>query len=540
MASSHPPTVTPHDLLRTLREHPRRWVVPAVVVTALAVVFAIVRPRSWEAVQALTIRDEVSIDTRQQANSTRADDVKATQETILELAHSQAVLRKTLEVVGPAKAQTAKGFPTALDIEEFGEDINLTPPKGSEFGKTDIFYLKAQARARDRALKLAEVLSLQVQGSYEELRRMKAHSVILELQKTVELARKDLDDCTKRLTAMEQAVGGSDLGELRIMNEMPSGMSDLRNESFAIENELRTVVNAQVQNEQLLEILRAAQVDRGALIACPNSLLTMQPGLKRLKDGLVDAQIKLATLLGSLSSDHPQVIAAQESTVQIGKNLHNELAIAIRGIQSEMKLNQDRIASLESQKARLHGRFDKLADVRATYGNLAALAMHRGEILKAAELELAEARSKQAAAHAGPVLQLIGDPVTGTRPIGPGRTAIVLGGLLGGLILGIGIVVLTAQPAALADAAETKPQPPAQPQAPAAPAFIPSLSEAATPPVIEINELLPPIQSEYLAVGPGFPPEPLGAEPAKQPSLGAPPLTLQQALQRIAASKGGS
>ena len=59
---------------------------------------------------------------------------------------------------------------------------------------------------------------------------------------------------------------------------------------------------------------------------------------------------------------------------------------------------------------------------------------------------MAEARSKQAAAHTGALLQLIGEPVTGTRPVGPGRTVIVLAGMVGGLIVGLGIVVLTAQP----------------------------------------------------------------------------------------------
>jgi hypothetical protein len=260
----------------------------------------------------------------------------------------------------------------------------------------------------------------------------------------------------------------------------------------------------------------------------------MQPGLKRLKDGLVDAQLKLATLLGSLSPTHPQVIAAQEATVQIGGNLHAELAIAIRAMGAEKQLNRNRIESLESQKAALHGRFDKLADVRATYGNLAAMAKHRGEILKSAELELAAARSKQAAAHAGPVLQLIGDAVTGTRPVGPGRTMIALGGLAGGLILGMGIVVLTAKPldkepaqlAADANAIRSTEQ--------TGPVTI---STAASD--LELEDLLPPIQPEYLTVGPGFPPEPLQPGPTKKPALGNQKLSMRQALERIAASKVG-
>jgi succinoglycan biosynthesis transport protein ExoP len=446
MLQPTPPAVSPRDILRTIFKHPLRWLVPAGVITIAALVFAILRPKEWEASQALLVRDEVSIDGTRDANSTRADNTKAAQETVLELVHSQAVLKQALEIVGPDARSAKTGFPTLKDVENLGDEIKLVPPKGGEFGKTDIFYLKAHDRDRERALELALTVSKRLQASFEELRKTKANSLIQELEKTVSLARQELEQCTRQLSAMERQVGGADLGELRIMNELPSGMSDLRNESFAIESELRKEANERLQTEQLLAILKAATVDQGELIACPNSLLNAQPGLKRLKEGLIDAQIKSATLLGTMAPDHPQVQAAREVAEEIGNSLYRELAIAIRAIESDLRLSGERIAKLEKQKADLRARFDNIADIRARYGNLAAMAKHRGEILKTAELELAEARSKQAAAHTGTLLQLIGEPVTGTRPVGPGRTVIVLAGMVGGLIVGLGIVVLTAQP----------------------------------------------------------------------------------------------
>jgi uncharacterized protein involved in exopolysaccharide biosynthesis len=331
-------------------------------------------------------------------------------------------------------------------VEELAELVALTPPKGSEFGKTDIFYLLVKDRQRERALALARAVSEKTQAGFENLRQTKANSVIRELEKTVQLARQELDASTHRLAELERQVGGSDLGELRILNELPSGMSDLRNEATALEQEIRKETAEQMQNEQLLAILRAAMVDPGELLACPNSLLSSQPGLRRLKEGLVDAQLRRATLLGSMSQNHPQVVSADTALDQIGQSLHDELDIAIKGIEADLKLARDRVATLEARKASLKNRFNHLADIRAEYGNLATMTKHRGDILKTAEQELAAARSKLAAAHNGALLQILGEPVTGTRPIGPGNTMIVLAGMAGGLLIGLGLVVLSTQP----------------------------------------------------------------------------------------------
>ena len=529
MTRPTPPPVSPQDILRTLREHPRRWLVPTGIVAMLSLMFAIVRPRTWEATQALVVRDEVSIDANPGVSSTRAEELKTAQETVVELSHSQAVLKRSLEIVGPGPSSGAD-FPSAKEVEQLGEVIALVPPKGGEFGKTDIFYLKAQNRDRQRALALARAVSQQVQSSLEELRKTKAQSVIQELEKTVALAQQELASCTCELSNLERQIGGADLSEMRILNDLPSGMSDLRNESFAIESELRKEFSEKLQNEQLLAFLQTAAVDPGELVACPNSLLNAQPGLKRLKDGLVDAQIRCAMLLGSMAPDHPQVVAAREAAEQIGANLHDELAIAVRALEADLRLSDDRIATLESQKAKLRARFDNLADIRAAYGNLAAMAKHRGEILKTAELDLAGARSRQAAAHGGALLQLIGEPVTGTRPIGPGRTTIVLVGVLGGLIFGLGIVVLTAKSQSVVEEEEEQvfaiPQPRREP-----------VRAAFTP--AEAGQPSPPLEPVYLGGPSVFVTAPDFVTPSVLPTTETPtgPLTFRQALERIAATK---
>ena len=66
--------------------------------------------------------------------------------------------------------------------------------------------------------------------------------MIAELKKTVKAAEDDLAVSTAKLSELEKSVGG-DLAELRILNETPSGSSDLRQKVVAVENELREAEN---------------------------------------------------------------------------------------------------------------------------------------------------------------------------------------------------------------------------------------------------------------------------------------------------------
>ena len=75
-------------------------------------------------------------------------------------------------------------------------------------------------------------------------------------------------------------------------------------------------------NRQLLALLEQAQADPTRLMAAPTRLLDSQPALRRLKDGLVDAQLRTATLQGRMSAEHPEVISAKEAETQVAARLH--------------------------------------------------------------------------------------------------------------------------------------------------------------------------------------------------------------------------
>ena len=195
-------------------------------------------------------------------------------------------------------------------------------------------------------------------------------------------------------------------------------------------------------------MLEEAQADSARLIAAPSRLLESQPALRRLKDGLVDAQIRTATLQGRMSAEHPEVIAARAAEAEVAARLHNELAAAKRGVETELSIDSDRVKMLESQRTIAAGRMTRLAGLRAAYANLLGEVANRARLLEHAEQSLTRARSDRAAANAASLVTCLGSPDTGAGPVSPGGLTIVLGGLLGGLLTGFGIVLLTAPSAA--------------------------------------------------------------------------------------------
>jgi len=440
--------IRPRDVVRSVSHHPYRLIVPVVAFGLLSVVYAAFRPVSWEAAQALVVRDEAGDRLSRPGRFTHQDEMKTSQETILELAKSRSVLAKALAEVGPpADRDSDEPWPSADDLEALQGSVKVTPPKGAEFGKTEVFYLKVQSRSQERAIQLAQAVCRQLQNRFAELRESKARSTTDELTKSASLARADLEEATRALNEIEQQVG-SDLAELRILNDLPSGDSDLRRTATELERELRSFQAAQLESQEFLKLLTIAQDDPDKLLASPSILIKAQPALGRLKDGLVDAQLRTGQLMGTMAEEHPLVQGARAAEEAIRNQVHNEIQVAIRGIEVELRVDADHIRALETQSAGIQARLARLTSVRAQYSNLAASAKNRSETLKAVEHELSEARPARRAAHTTSLINVVDTPDTGTRPAGPGGTMIVLGGMGGGLLIGFSILFLTLSPSA--------------------------------------------------------------------------------------------
>ncbi len=438
------------DLFRMLREYPLRWTVPAVVCTLLAVFVAMRRTDTWQASQAMMVRNQGSTNSPHQrpGEFDRSEEMKTVQETILELSRSRTVLTNALKQVGPPTADDAEGvvaadaWPSDKAIEGLRGSIAVAPPKGAEFGTTEVFYLQVKDTDPQRARTLTTALCDQIKLQFQRLRDEKAQSMIDEIGQTVAAAQSDLDKSAKRLHEIEAAVG-SDLGELRVLHKSPSGNSDLRRRVSSLDTELRAARATKRGHEELKHLLVQARGDLQSLVATPNSLLDSQPALRRLKDGLIDAQINTANVRSERTDEHPAVMASVLAEQEIRRRLTAELDIAVRGVDSDMRLANAEIAVLEGQLAQTNSRLVRLANVRADYAKtIEEVGTHR-KLLEVAQENLADARSSQAAARSASLITLLDTPDVGSKPVSLSKNIIMAGGFVGGVAAGLGLLLLT-------------------------------------------------------------------------------------------------
>jgi uncharacterized protein involved in exopolysaccharide biosynthesis len=430
------------QLLASWRKHVRLLIAPVVVCTLLAGGFAALRPREWPASQSLLVRDEAAGALRQ-GRFDNNEAMKTAQETIAEICRNQALLAAALSAVGPPGGKPTAGWPRPADIESLQRELTLTAPKGQEFGRSEVIYLAVAAETAGRASELVSAVCDQLETRLKELRDRKAQSIVAELEKTAALAERDLDAATRELAALEAEVG-SDLGELRILNDSAAGDSNLRTLHTQVRNELRQARVAQESHEEQLRLLAEAEQSPDALLAAPKAMLDSHPALRRLKDGLVDAQLRTAQLRGKMSADHPEVRAAVTAEDAIRRQLRDELALVVGGLKADLKVSQSQSDSLDKQLADVEQRLNRLAALRASYANLVAQSRQRSETLQRTQQELAEARARQAAARSASLITRLDRPVAGNEPLGPGALTLIGAGAFGGLAIGVALMFLIA------------------------------------------------------------------------------------------------
>ena len=150
-------------------------------IAAAVGVYAVVHHPTWEASQALIVRNEASGAERTPGKFSYPEEMKTVQETILEVVKSRGVLEAALREVGPpADGKDPAAWPTDRDIDEARKNVKLAPPKGAEFGKTEVFYLDVRAEDRARSVALNEAIFKQLRVQFQKLRDAKAQSMVDE------------------------------------------------------------------------------------------------------------------------------------------------------------------------------------------------------------------------------------------------------------------------------------------------------------------------------------------------------------------------
>ena len=372
------------------------------------------------------------------------DELKRSLETILQIAKNPSVAKAALKKVGPPEdRKSSDEFPTEEEVEGLTENISLSAPKGTEFGSSEVIYLSVKSNEQDRAIALATAVCDAMEKRMILLRTAHSQSLVAELREKQRLANHVLMESTAKLTAFERKLG-PDLAEMRTLAESNGGDGALRVQVNQIRGELRTAERQRSLQAQLFHLLRKVGGDPNVILSAPSRLLEVQPSLRQLRNGLVEAKLATAKLRSSLTDTHPQVLASEQTEKNVLAALVREARNSIRAAAEDVKTANTQVKSLEKKLASVKDRLGGLAGQRADYVNVSAEVAQCRDQYKQINDSLAEARGRLEASDATSLITRFESPSTGSRPLGPGNSILLLGTTLGGLFLGLTLVYLLA------------------------------------------------------------------------------------------------
>jgi uncharacterized protein involved in exopolysaccharide biosynthesis len=220
-----------------------------------------------------------------------------------------------------------------------------------------------------------------------------------------------------------------------------------------MENELRQATTEERRRHEWYKVLVEARSNPEQLLSLP-SFTEVMPTLSKLKDSLLASQVQTAQLLGNMTAEHPHVRAAKASQAEITRHFEIELTSALRAAELDWRLAAERVERLKTAIPEMRGRLDRLASLRSEYSRRYNEVENRTKLMNEAQRELVDARAVQTSAEVASLITRVDTPLTGPRPQGPGKTVIMASGVAGGMIIGLGVLLLslntTSAPASIA------------------------------------------------------------------------------------------
>jgi len=410
----------------------------------IGVGYALLKDDLYSASQPLVVRDEASTSVTRLGRFPSQTELKAAQKTIQEMAHNREVVAEALRQIGPWSGKPEADWPSTELVDRIAASrVNILAPQGAEFGNTEVIYLQVRAETQARASAFCQAMLESLTRQLRGVRRVRADSMIAELQHTRDLAEQNLDESASKIRAIEVQFG-SDLGELRNLNDTISGDGTNRRSLEEITNELNAAEWSLEKRESLYRLLLAGAEDPQHLLINGGDLLESEPSLLRLKDGLIDAQIESSRLSGIYTDQNPKQRAALAAEAEIRRRMQHEAAAVIKAMKPMLELEREQVARLHHRKQQLSKRLELLAKARADYAKLDAQLRQRTEQLADAERALAEAKAIRSAALSTNLVADLGPPQVTDHPVGPSGSMLAGGSTMAGLIFGLGAVFLIA------------------------------------------------------------------------------------------------
>ncbi|EMI17347.1 signal peptide protein [Rhodopirellula maiorica SM1] len=420
------------------------WMGATVLFAFVGVCFALFSSDIYSARLPLVVRNEATSSLERLGRFSSQTELKSAQETILEMTQNPEVVAAALRQIGPSSGKDDPTWPSPEVVDRIAKDaVNLLAPQGSEFGSTEVVYLQVKSTQQQRAVDFCKAMFDNLTLHLRNIRRVRADSVISELTQARDLAQQNLDAAAARMHVYEVKFA-ADLGELRNLNDAIAGDGTNRR---TLEETVRELQVAELDLEKLYalrNLLVVGSENPDHLLASGSDLLSLQPSLLRLKDGLIDAQIRSSELAANRTPNHPILQNAQSTEHEIRSRMQEEARLAVKAMEPTLKQETERVSRLKARKEQLTSRLEALASARTDYANVDAEVKHRTTLLETAQQALAEAQASRTAALSTNLVAELGPPQVSDKPIGPGGTLVTLGSASAGLLFGLGAVFLIA------------------------------------------------------------------------------------------------
>jgi uncharacterized protein involved in exopolysaccharide biosynthesis len=258
----------------------------------------------------------------------------------------------------------------AEKIDELQERLSIVTPGGPDATFTQTLRVQViwpeerekakklgkdpQEYATQRALEILNCLTdaYRLRDAELEWKRATAAANFLK-DKSLAIAKLDLDDANKAYTKFITEKAGSDLGDMQRLTGVASG-GDTGIASLATlyAGEMTTIAETIAGLESLKKSLKA-QLDKkdDDAIAVPDSIMAGNPSVRALEAEILRLKLGLNGLIPRYTDDHKEVVMARAELAAARKEFRNELSKQLMRIQQ--KLDSD-----TARRDTIKGNFD--------------------------------------------------------------------------------------------------------------------------------------------------------------------------------------
>ena len=348
MQTVHGQKRSPHELVGAVFESRRTILAVTVLFTVVAAGVAFATPRLWQSSVTIWLRDQTAaLGSDNDPGSLDPDRLKTLSVNLREVIHSRPVLDATLQRLGD-KGLNGLGE-TDPDREPSGNSdatlarlrkaIRLEVPSGSDFGSSEMFYLRVRARAPERATALAETLLAVARDRLRQLGLMRAKDLIQKTEQQVVISQRELEKSQRKLDEFVREMG-TNLLDLQAIGGAPTGDSDLRRSLNRVRDLLTPELAELSQRQALLEEVRRLEAKLAGSVRAATSGVKIAPRAGSARTS--------APSVRSNVGDRNLPIEASRVPIEIGLGEH-ALAIPASFVEAHPALDQTRRALLELQ-----------------------------------------------------------------------------------------------------------------------------------------------------------------------------------------------